>query len=164
VLDPEFGPHFIRICTYFPYPSRVWVNGHEWPKRQAAHEHVDFSELANGFASCDDPARLQTICDRFGPADVEGFFERWIRVIPTPFTEADREAGYCFELSMRQVVVSRTLVFDDPRRARGFFESLVQDNIGIGRPHEVHAVFGRDRRAEPPPSRSAPGSSPRAPR
>ena len=67
-------------------------------------------------------------------------------MIPTPFTEADREAGYFWELSMRQVEVSRTLVFDDPRRARGFFESLVADNIGIGRPEEIHAVFGRDRR------------------
>jgi hypothetical protein len=47
---------------------------------------------------------------------------------------------------MRQVEVSRTLVFDDPRRARLFFESLVADNVGVGRPHEVHAVFGRDRR------------------
>jgi hypothetical protein len=146
VLDPEFGPGFIRICTYFPYPSRVWVNGHEWAKRQAARAGIAFSELANGFASCDDPARLQAICDRFGPQDVEAFFERWTRVIPIPFTEADREAGYCFELSMRQVEVSRTLVFDDPRRARGFFESLVQDNIGVGRPQEIHAVFGRDRR------------------
>jgi hypothetical protein len=44
---------------------------------------------------------------------------------------------------MRQVEVSRTIVFDDPRRARGFFESLVQDNVGIGRPAEVSAVFGR---------------------
>jgi hypothetical protein len=146
VLDPEFGPGFIRVCTYFPYPARVWVNGHEWAKRQAAREHIDFSELANGFASCADPSALQAICDRFGPADVEGFFERWTGVIPTPFTEADREAGYFWELSMRQVEVSRPLVFDDPRRARGFSESLVQDNIGIGRPHEVHAVFGRDRR------------------
>ena len=51
VLDPEFGPGFIRVCTYFPYPSRVWVNGHEWAKRQAAREHIGFSELANGFAS-----------------------------------------------------------------------------------------------------------------
>lgn len=47
---------------------------------------------------------------------------------------------------MRQVEVSRTLVLDDPRRARRFFEALVADNIGIGRPAEVHAVFGRDRR------------------
>jgi len=37
-------------------------------------------------------------------------------------------------------------VFDDPRRARGFFEALVTDNIGIGRPAEVRAVFGLDRR------------------
>jgi hypothetical protein len=44
---------------------------------------------------------------------------------------------------MRQVEVSRTLVFDDPRRARGFFEALVADNIGIGRPHEVSMVFAR---------------------
>ena len=86
-------------------------------------------------------------------------------MIPTPFTDTDRAAGYFYELSMRQVEVSRTLVFDDPRRARGFFESLVQDNIGIGRPQEVHAVFGPDRRgAAPPQSPSGPGSSRRAPR
>ena len=52
---------------------------------------------------------------------------------------------------MRQVEVSRTLVFDDPRRARGFFEALVTDNIGIGRPEEVHAVFGRNRRGRTTP-------------
>ena len=141
VLDPEFGPGFIRICTYFPYPSRVWVNGHEWAKRQAAREHISFCELANGFASSDDPAALQAICERLGPGDVHAFFDHWTRVIPTPFTEADREAGYFFELSMRQVEVSRTLVFDDPRRARGFFEALVADNIGVGRPEEIRAVF-----------------------
>ena len=47
---------------------------------------------------------------------------------------------------MRQVEVSRTLVFDDPRRARGFMESLVADNVGIGRPETVSVVFGRDPR------------------
>ena len=146
ILDPEFGPGFIKICTYFPYPAKVWCNGHEWAKRQAARAGIDFSALANGFASCGDPAALQAICDRFGPADVQGFFDRWTGVIPTPFTDVDKEAGYFWEISMRQVEVSRTLVFDDPRRARMFFESLVADNIGVGRPHEVHAVFGRDRR------------------
>ncbi len=58
-------------------------------------------------------------------------------MIPTPFTDDDKKAGYFWELSMRQVEVSRTLVFDDPRRARGFFEALVADNIGIGRPEQM---------------------------
>jgi hypothetical protein len=146
ILDPEFGPGFIKICTYFPYPAKVWLNGHEWAKRQARRAKIPFTELANGFATCARPDKLQAICDRLGPKDVQGFFDRWITKIPTPLTAADRRAGYFWELSVRQVEVSRTLVFDDPRRARGFFESLVADNIGIGRPHEVHAVFGRDRR------------------
>jgi len=141
VRDREFGAGFIKICSYFPYPAKVWVNGHEWAKRQAARAGIAFAELANGFASCADPASLQAICDRFGPADVPAFFDRWTRVIPAPFTAADRAAGYWWELSMRQVEVSRTLVFDDPRRVRGFFEALVTGNIGIGRPEEMAAVF-----------------------
>ncbi len=28
VHDREFGLGFIKICTYFPYPAKVWVNGH----------------------------------------------------------------------------------------------------------------------------------------
>jgi len=52
VLDPDFGPGFIKICTYFPYPAKVWVNGHEWAKRQAEREGITFTALANGFASC----------------------------------------------------------------------------------------------------------------
>jgi hypothetical protein len=143
VLDPEFGPGFIKICTYFPYPAKVWVNGHEWAKRQAARQGVGFTALANGFGACDAPAALQAICDRFGPADVQAFFDRWTSVIPTPFTDADRGAGYWWELSVRQCEVSRTLVFDDPRRARGFFEALVADNVGIGRPEQVAVVFAR---------------------
>ena len=143
VLDREFGPGFIKICTYFPYPAKVWLNGHEWAKRQARRARITFTELANGFAACARPDRLQAICDRLGPADIQAFFDRWIDRIPTPFTPDDRAAGYWWELSMRQVEVSRTLVFDDPRRARGFFESLVADNVGIGRPEQVSVVFAR---------------------
>ena len=57
---------------------------------------------------------------------------------------------------MRQVEVSRTLVFDDPRRARGFFEALVADNIGIGRPEQVRAVVHphQARRQDPLPSQT----------
>jgi len=143
VHDRDFGPGFIKICSYFPYPAKVWLNGHEWAKRQAERAGISFSALGNGFASCAEPGRLQAICDRFGPGHVQAFFDRWTAVIPTPFTAADRAAGYWWELSMRQVEVSRTLVFDDPRRARGFFEALVADNIGIGRPEEVAVVFAR---------------------
>jgi hypothetical protein len=143
VADAEFGLGFIKLCAYFPYPGKVWVNGHEWAKRQAQAERLAFTELANGFASCADPARLQAICDRLGPADVQAFFDRWMATIPTPLARSDQAAGYWWELSMRQVETSRTLAFDAPRRARGFFEALVADNLDVGRPDEVQLIFGR---------------------
>ena len=66
--DEDFGPAFIKFCAYFPYPAKIWVNGHEWAKRQAAKAGIAFTELYNGFAACEDPAALQEICDRLGPA------------------------------------------------------------------------------------------------
>lgn len=68
-------------------------------------------------------------------------FDRWTAVTPTPYTDEDRQAGYFWELSMRQVKVSRTIVFDDPRRARGFFAAVVADNIGVGHSAEIRSVF-----------------------
>ena len=115
--DVDFGPAFIKVCAYFPYPIKVWVNGHEWAKRQTAQSGVGFSALSNGFASCEDPEGLQAICDRLGSGTIEDFFDRWMGVLPLPLTEHDRDAGYWWELSMRQVEVSRTVVFDAPRRA-----------------------------------------------
>jgi len=119
----------------------VWANGHKWAKRQATAAGIGFTSLSNGFATCDDPEGLQAICDRLGPGTIDVFFERWMSRLPLPLTEHDRTDGYWWELSMRQVEVSRTLVFDAPRRARAFFEALVVDNIDIGRPDNVELIF-----------------------
>jgi hypothetical protein len=151
--DDDFGPAFIKVCAYFPYPAKIWINGHEWAKRQATHAEIGFTELSNGFAATDDPAGLQAICDRLGPATIEAFAERWFAVLPLPLTPHDQAGGYWWEISMRQVEVSRTIVFAQPRHARGFFEALVADNLDIGRPDQVELIFaGRRVRPGRPPA------------
>ncbi len=155
IWDDTMGSGFIKICTYFPYPLKVWVNGHEWAKRQALAAGIGFTALSNGFASCDDPAALQAICDRFGPADVQAWFERWMARLPLPLIAADRDGGFWWELSMRQVETSRTLVFDGDVHARAFFEALLCENMDLGRPENVELLFRRGRRpgfdSSPPP-------------
>ena len=146
IFDERMGPGFIKICTYFPYPVKAWVNGHEWAKRQALAAGIGFTALSNGFASCDDPAGLQAICDRFGPGTVQVWFERWMARLPLPLTSADRDAGYWWELSMRQTETSRTLVFDDDVHARAFFEALLCENMDLGRPENVELLFRRGQR------------------
>ncbi len=108
VWDDDFGPAFVKVCAYFPYPMKIWVNGHEWAKRQALKAGIAFTELSNGFASCTDPTALQAICDRLGPGVIRVFAERWWSILPLPLTEHDRAGGYWWELSMRQIETSRT--------------------------------------------------------
>ena len=141
--DADFGPAFIKVCAYFPYPIKVWLNGHEWAKRQCTQAEIGFTELSNGFATCEDPEALQAICDRLGRGTIGVFFERWMSILPLPLSDDDRAAGYWWELSMRQIEISRTMVFDAPRRARAFFEALVVDNLTIGRPETLELIFGR---------------------
>jgi hypothetical protein len=143
IWDAAVGGGFIKICTYFPYPVKAWVNGHEWAKRQALAAGLPFTELSNGFASCPDPAALQDICDRFGPGHVQAWFEKWMAVLPLPLTAADRKGGFWWELSMRQVETSRTLVFDQDVHARAFFESLLCENMDLGRPENAELLFRR---------------------
>src|SRR5438874_2426554 len=52
---------------------------------------------------------------------------------------------------MRQIEISRTIVFTAPRHARGFFEALVADNLDIGRPEQVELIFTgkNERRGRP---------------
>jgi hypothetical protein len=139
--DLDFGPAFIKVCSYFPYPAKIWANGHEWAKRHAIRAGIGFSELSDGFAATDNPAALQQIRDRLGPATIEVFVQRWLSVLPLPLTDADRAAGYWWQLSMRRIEVSHTIVFTAPRDARSFFEALVADNLDIGRPEQVELIF-----------------------
>src|ERR1035441_2189380 len=58
-----------------------------------------------------------------------------------------RPAGWWWELSMAQVEVSRTIVFTQPRYARGFFDALVADNLDLGRPDTIEIIFDRQVRS-----------------
>jgi hypothetical protein len=133
----------VKISAYFPYPIKIWLNGHEWAKRQASKAGIGWTGLANGFATCEDSAGLQAICDRLGPGTIQVFLERWLARLPLPLTSADRGNGYWWELSMRQIEVARTIVFDVPRNGRAFFEALVADNLDPGRAEQIELIFGR---------------------
>ena len=141
VQDREWGPAFVKVGTYLPHPVRVCLNGHEWAKQQARQVGLGFTSLDNGFLACDDPERLQAICDGLGPADVQRFFDRWQAQLPWPLTAADRAAGYQHRLSIWQLEVSRTQVFDQPVQGRHFFEAVIRENLDLGRPDRVSLLF-----------------------
>lgn len=154
-VDTDFGPFFLKFCSYFPYNARLCVNGHEWAKRQATQAGIGFTELDNGFAAVDDVARLQAICDTLGPEQITMLLDKWLQVLPHPFTDADHTAGYRYEISILQAEFSLTQMLDKPISGRIFFEQVIRDNLDIGRPDQVSLVF--DRRLKRTGPRATPG-------
>ena len=142
IYDRDWGPAFIKTNAYAPYPVWIYLNGHEWAKRQAAQAKVEFRALDNGFAACADADTLTGICARLGHADVQAVFSRWIAVLPSPFTAAER-SRYGYRLSIRQLELSDTRVFDRPAAGRAWFEQTLRDQLDLGHPDRVQIVFGR---------------------
>lgn len=95
------------------------------------------------FAAAPTPPALQRICDRLGPGDVVRFFWRWFHRLPSVFTQADLQAGYGYDLAVRQFEVSDTRVFDRPPAGRAFFEGVIRDHLDLGRPDQVVLIFDR---------------------
>jgi len=141
--DADFGPLFLKVCSYAPWGIKLCLNGHEWAKRQLERERIGYEALDNGFLSCGEPEKLQRICDSLGPENIQGVFRKWLKRIPLPLRPQDREAGYDWALSIWQMEVSLTQIFDRPLRGREFFEEIIRDNLDLGRPDRVQLIFDR---------------------
>ena len=155
-VDGDFGPFFLKFCSYFPYNARLCINGNHWAQRQAAKAGIAFEALDNGFAAVADPAGLQAICDQLGPGQIDALLRKWLARLPHPFTAADRAAGYRYEISVLQAEFSLTQMLDKPVSGRVFFEQVIRDNLDAGRPDQVSLIFDRkihNRRIRPTPGR-----------
>jgi hypothetical protein len=141
--DEDFGPFFIKFCTYFPYNAKLCINGHEYVKCQLAKEGIAFEALDNGVLSCADSRRLQQLCDGLSAAKIDKLLRKWLARLPHPFISQDRAAGYRYDVSILQAEFSLTQVLDRPLSGRVFFEEVIRENLDIGRPDQVQLIFNR---------------------
>ena len=92
-VDEDFGPFFLKFCSYFPFNAKLCINGNEWAKRQAAKAGIGFTPMDNAFAAVETwpPCRRSAMpwarrrstrcCEVAGPA-------------AAPVQSPDRAAGY----------------------------------------------------------------------
>lgn len=143
LFDRDFGPLFVKFCSYFPYNGKVCLNGHEYAKRQLEKRGINYEALDNGVLRCADPRRLQKICDGLGEAQLAAVVQKWLGRLPQPFQRKDRAAGYRHAVSILQAEFSLTQVLDQPVTGRIFFEQVIRENLDLGRPDQVQLIFGR---------------------
>jgi hypothetical protein len=142
-VDADFGPFFLKFCSYFPYNAKLCLNGHEYLKRQLRKEGIACEALDNGLLSCADPGRMQQICDGLDAGRIDGLLRKWLARLPHPFTPQEREAGFRYDISILQAEFALTQVLDRPLSGRLFFEEVIRENLDLGRPSQVQLIFER---------------------
>jgi len=142
-VDRDFGPFFLKFCSYFPYNAKLCLNGHESLKRQLTKEGIAFEALDNGLLSCANPRRAQALCDALSAPLIDGLLRKWLARVPHPFTPEDRAAGYRYDVSILQAEFALTQVLDRPVTGRILFEEIIRENLDLGRPSQVHLIFDR---------------------
>jgi hypothetical protein len=142
-VDADFGPFFIKFCTYFPYNAKLCLNGNEYAKCQLSKRGIAFEALDNGVRACAKPRTLQSICDGLDAAKIDRLLRKWLSRLPHPFSRQDRAAGCRYTLSILQAEFCLTQVLDKPVSGRVFFEDVIRENLDIGRPGQVQLIFDR---------------------
>ena len=155
-VDDDFGPFFLKFCSYFPYNAKLCINGNEWAKRQAAKAGIGFTALDNGFAAVDDPAALQAICDR-----ARRRADRWAAAqVAGPPAAPVHRSGSGRRLPLRAVDPAGRVLADPDARQAG----LGPDVLRTGHPRQPRHRPPRPGRPglRPPSSCAAGHARPRA--
>ena len=154
-VDDDFGPFFLKFCTYFPYNAKLCINGNEWAKRQATKAGIAFEALDNGFLAATSPSVSSGSAIVSAPPTSTGCCASGSPSCPTPSPALTAAPATATTSRSSRPSSPSPRSLDRPLSGRVFFEEVIRENIDIGRPDRVSLVF--DRRITRRGSRPTPG-------
>jgi hypothetical protein len=144
IHDRAWGRMFVRICPYFPFPARVYLNQHYWLAQHLAQRGIRFLPCANAFLRCSDPPQLQQLADSLRSQDITRCAQKWLTYLVPFFTAHERrEAGVQHRLFFAQVEYCDNLIFRRRAALDRLGERLLDANRTIGHPDSLSLIFGR---------------------
>ena len=118
-VDEDFGPFFIKFCSYFSYTGKLCINGHEYLNGQLARRGLELKRSTTGSCAVG-TRRRRSASRRFSMKRRSRDFSANGSQIAAPLSSADRKAGFRYRLSVLQAEFSLTQIWDHPRHGRNF--------------------------------------------
>jgi hypothetical protein len=111
-LDPQFGLRHVRVQTWFPFTTQVYVNGHDWLARQLHQAGMGFVQHDNAFTQLDDPTKAQALAERFPRLGWVKILDRWARAV-NPLLAGSWLKGQGYYWVIDQAEYSTDVLFKD---------------------------------------------------
>lgn len=141
--DPQCGRMFLRVCPYFPFNIRLWMNGHDWLAARLTAEGIRFRKSDNAFLACDDPERLQQLADAFAPEHIRAAVAPLLQHFIPRLAQPDWPQQLQHRLFMSQIEYCHNLVFHQRAGLQRLFDRLLDHNRALGHPDKVATIFRR---------------------
>jgi hypothetical protein len=141
--DRQFGDGFVRISSYPPFATRIWMNAHGYLAAQLRQRGIAFRADDNCIVEVADAPALCQIAEEFQADLVERIGRRWLGMVPCPLTPAEQAAGYSYRLSVYQAEFSDNIIFHKTQVLNRVYEQLLRDHLHLGRLDMVKVIFGR---------------------
>jgi len=154
IHDRAWGRMFVRVCPYFPFSARVYLNQHYWLAERLRERGLRFQQWANAFLRGSDPAQLQALADSLQPQDILRCAQKWLACLVPFFTARERrQAGVQHRLFFAQVEYCDNLIFKRRARLDRLGERLLDANRSLGQPDSLTLIFW------PPHPQTLPGQT-----
>ncbi len=142
--DRDWGRMFVRVCPYFPFSARVYLNQHAWLANRLQEQGIGFQPCSNAFLRCRDPQALQHLADSLQPPHLIACAQKWLARFTPFFTARERrEAGVQHRLFFAQVEYCDNLIFKRRAALDALSDRLLDANRQIGQPRTLSLIFGR---------------------
>jgi hypothetical protein len=133
--DRQYGEGFVRISSYPPFQTRIWMNAHGYIEAQLRRRRVGYRADGNCIVEASKPLVVQESADQFNAALVEQIARRWLDMVPSPLSVEERTCGYATHLSVFQVEFCDNVVFHRTQ--------VLNQVYGKRAPEPSHARGGR---------------------
>ena len=135
INDARWGRMFVRVCPYFPFSARVYLNQHHWLAQRLRERGIPVRQCGNAFLHCGNPEALQALADSLTPQDIRACGQKWLAALTPFFTPREREQAGCqHRLFFAQTEYCDNLIFKRRAAVDALGERLFDANRLIGRP------------------------------
>ncbi|MSO24088.1 MAG: hypothetical protein EXQ58_12765 [Acidobacteria bacterium] len=76
----QWGRMFVRVCPYFPFPARLWLDQHHWLANVSDSKASASSNRAMPFSTAD-PDASQKLADSLTAQDLIRCGQKWLRLV-----------------------------------------------------------------------------------
>ena len=141
------GPCYLKLCTYFPFNSEFYFNGHNAVRLKLDAQGVKYRMKDNSFTWADDIEAINRIAFSLSGRQVHErinyWMERLFKFDKGKYSTCPRPLHHDWYCS--QVEVCSNIIFKSSRFGTSIFERLLDKFSRIGQPDSLVQIFNKKR-------------------